>query len=264
MPEGDTIHRTAVNLRRALAGRTIEYVSGRPEVTGKDRIAGTLMSAVEARGKHLIMHFSNHHALHTHMGMTGAWHLYPPQYTWHKPRNQAAIILQTARWCAVCFTPRHLQIITTRELLRTPWLQRLGPDIAGPPIPDDSYLKRIRSQNVVPIGEALVNQTVVSGIGNVYKSEILFLERIHPLTPVAELTDEQLLRLRDQAACLMRRNLNSTARQTRFRGDSQKLWIYGRGGRHCLTCGTTVQMIRQGDLARSTYLCPACQPATPP
>ena len=262
MPEGDTIHQAAINLRKVLQSNQIEDVHGRPEVLKKEDLTGTTVTSIEARGKHLIIHFNNGYALQSHMGMTGSWHLYPLQHPWQKPKNQAAVVLKTSQWYAVCFSPKQLRIITERELLRDPWLQRLGPDILGPPIADEIILNRFRTQNAVPIGEAVMNQTVVSGIGNIYKSETLFLEQIHPLTPVAALTDDQLLKLRDQAVFLMKRNLNNTARQTRFRGDKQKLWVYARSGKPCPKCGTTIQMIRQGNLARSTYLCPECQPQT--
>lgn len=261
MPEGDTIHQAATNLRKVLENNRIKAVTGRPEVRNRERLVETRAIGVEARGKHLIIHFDNEHALHSHMGMTGSWHLYPLQHRWQKPRSQAAIVLTTASWDVVCFSPKQLQILTERKLASDPWLQRLGPDILGPPIDNKTLLNRFRTQNVLPIGEAVMNQTVVSGIGNVYKSEILFLEQIHPQTRVAELTDQQLLKLRDQAVFLMQRNLNNTPRQTRFRGDRQKLWVYGRSGEECLKCGSTIQIIRQGNLARSTYLCPQCQPA---
>ena len=150
--------------------------------------------------------------------------------------------------------------MTETELSRDNYLQRLGPDVLGPPISDDVFLRRVRSQGNTAIGEVVMNQTVVCGIGNIYKSEILFREHIHPLTPTSQLTDEQLLKLRDRAVQLLSRNINNGPRRTRFRGDEQKLWVYQRKGRPCLTCDATIQMIRQGDMARSTYFCPECQP----
>ena len=108
----------------------------------------------------------------------------------------------------------------------------------------------------------MMNQTVVAGIGNVYKSEILFLQQIHPLIKVGELNDRQLLDVRDLAVKFMKLNLTNGSRQTRFRSDSQKLWVYGRKGDACLKCSEAILMLRQGDLARSTYFCPACQAGT--
>jgi endonuclease VIII len=104
-----------------------------------------------------------------------------------------------------------------------------------------------------------MNQTIVSGVGNVYKSEVLFLEQLNPFARVEDLTDEVLLRVVRRGAELMRRNVQGGARTTRFGLDGHRLWVYGRSGKPCLKCGTTLQMRRQGDLGRSTYWCPACQ-----
>lgn len=263
MPEGDTIFRAAANLRKVLDGRRIETAIARPEVGDIQSLRGAMVSSVEARGKHLIIHFDHRIVLHSHMGMTGSWHIYPLGHPWKKPESQAVVTLKTDRYCVVCFTPKQIRIMTERELLRDPYLQRLGPDILGPPIENDVLIARFRSQRHRPIGETLLNQTVVSGIGNVYKSELLFCEGIHPLTPTVTLSDDDLFKLRDLAAFLLRRNLENGPRRTRFRGDEQKLWVYGRRGEPCLKCDATVELIRQGDLARSTYYCPTCQPREP-
>jgi endonuclease-8 len=193
--------------------------------------------------------------------MTGSWHIYRPADVWQKPAAWAAVQLATERCVVVCFSPKLLQLITATQLARDPWLQRLGPDILGAPIDDDVFLARMRSQRDRAIGEAVMNQSVVCGIGNVYKSEILFLEGVHPQTPVSRLTDECLLRLRDQAVFLMRRNVDAAPRRTRFRADSLKLWVYGRQSQECLKCGSVLQLLRQGDTNRSTCFCPVCQPA---
>ena len=263
MPEGDTIHRAAHNLRKVLLDAQIVTIDGRPEVRHKEKLPAATVTGLEARGKHLIFHFDNEVVLHSHMGMTGSWHIYPRNHPWQKPAAQAVVVLTTAQWSVVCFTPKTIRIITARELQRDNYLQRLGPDILGPPIADDVMLQRMRSQNTVSIGEAVMNQTVVCGIGNVYKSEILFLERLHPLNLVGQLSDQQLLKLRDRAVMLMKRNLDNGPRTTRFGGDQQKLWVYGRQDGHCLKCDDTIQLLRQGDSNRSTCFCPTCQVRIP-
>lgn len=260
MPEGDTIYQAATNLRKVLDGRTISFAAGRQELRA-ETVVGHDVNAVEARGKHLLLHFSNQTVLHSHMGMTGSWHIYRKNDAWQKPRPQAFIQLHADNWVVVCFTPKMLRLVTKRELSRDPYLQKLGPDILGPPIDDSVFLSRIRTQNRSSIGEAVINQTIVCGIGNIFKSEVLFLEGIHPEIPVGDINDEVLLRIRDRAASLMKRNLNNGPRKTRFgAADEQKLWVYGRQSDHCLRCGQTVAMVRQGDTARSTYFCPECQP----
>jgi len=259
MPEGDTIHRAAANLRKVLDRQKIVSASGRREVLSVADLAEATVTGVEARGKHLLIHFDSDLVVHSHMGMTGSWHIYRLTDSWQKPDTQAVLVLKTAAWCVVCFTPKLLEIVSETKLRRNSWLTKLGPDILGPPISDDVFLSRMRSQSQHAIGEVLMNQSVVSGIGNVYRSEILHLEHIHPETLVAVLDDAALLSLRDRAVFLMKRNLNNGARTTRFRGEASRLWVYGRRGQPCLKCGTIILMQRQGDNARSTYFCPACQ-----
>ncbi|MEZ6128668.1 MAG: DNA-formamidopyrimidine glycosylase family protein [Planctomycetaceae bacterium] len=260
MPEGDTIFRAAGNLRKVLEGQQIQAASGRPEVGDVDALVGRIVTAVEVCGKHLLLHFSGQRVLHSHMGMTGSWHIYRPDDVWHLSQSAAGIQLQTSRFIVVCFAPKILQLVSQQTLSRNSQLQRLGPDILGPKIADDVFLSRMRTQNVCPVGEAILNQTVVCGIGNVYKSEVLFLECVHPGTRVADLADDCLLQLLNQATFLMKRNLDNAVRRTRFRTDAQSLWVYGRQGEACLKCGTPIQMMRQGAQARSTYFCPTCQP----
>lgn len=260
MPEGDTIFRAARSLRKVLAGRQIESAESDRE-SSVGQLSEATVLGVESRGKHLLIHFDNELVVHSHMGMTGAWHIYPREYQWHKPRELAFLQLSTRQHEAVCFTPDLLEIVTTTRLRRHTYLRRLGPDLLGPPIADDVFVGRMRTQRHSTIGEAVMNQTVVSGIGNVFKSEILFLEQLHPRTPVSRIPDDGLLRLRDRSRFLMTRNLDNGPRRTRFRPDEQFLWVYGRCGESCLKCSDYISMIRQGDLARSTYFCPNCQKA---
>lgn len=259
MPEGDTIHVAARNLRKILVRQTVSAAMSRHDLVDAERMIGRIVVGIEARGKHLLMHFDNDLVLHSHMGMTGSWHIYRRTDAWQKPRQQAFLSMDTSQFQAVCFTPRILKLLTVRQLLRDSYLQRLGPDLLGPPIPPETIIRRFRTQNAVAIGEAVMNQTVVSGIGNVYKSEVLFLERVHPLQKVTLLSDSRLLAICDRAKSLMVRNVDGRMRTTRFAADGIRTWVYGRGGELCLECGERVQIIRQGDLARSTYFCSECQ-----
>ncbi|MEZ6040367.1 MAG: DNA-formamidopyrimidine glycosylase family protein [Planctomycetaceae bacterium] len=259
MPEGDTILRTAINLRKVLPGREIVAATGRRELMEPESLDGRMVCHIEARGKHLLIHFDDARVLHSHMGMTGSWHIYRHDSRWQRPVSHAVFTMKNSDWVVVCFTPKMIKLITNRELMRDSYLQRLGPDILGPPIADDVVIARFRTQDVITIGEAVMNQTVVCGIGNIYKSEILFAERIHPLTRVGELSDDQLIRIRDRAVDLMRKNIYTDERRTRMRGDGFEFWAYGRNGEPCLVCGTRMELIRQGDLARTTCFCPECQ-----
>ncbi|MCA9084220.1 MAG: Fpg/Nei family DNA glycosylase [Planctomycetaceae bacterium] len=266
MPEGDTIHQAAVNLRKVLQSQRVTEVQSRAGLMDGDTIAGRIVNEIEARGKHLLMHVDDGRVLHSHMGMTGSWHMYPaPTLTqakrqWQKSESQAAVTLQTCGWNVVCFSPKVIRLVHEEDLHHDPWLSRLGPDLLKGSVDDFTYLRRIRSQNRVAIGQAMMNQTVISGIGNVYKSEVLFLESIHPLTRVSQLSDAQLLSIKNAATQLLQRNLQNAPRKTRFRSDGVRHWVYGRSGELCLKCGDQIEILRQGDLARSTYFCPGCQP----
>lgn len=259
MPEGDTIHRAAMKLRAVLERATIVSAQGRESIGDVSQLNGQVVQSIEARGKHLLLHFDRGLVIHSHMGMTGSWHVYRHDEPWRKPESFAALQLRTDAICAVCFTPKLLELVTATTLRRNAWLQRLGPDLLGPPVADNIFLARVRSQQHQPIGEVVMNQSVVSGIGNVYKSELLFLEHLHPRQPVSLISDSKLLNLRDRAVGLMRRNVGRTRRRTRFRSDGPGLWVYGRQGEPCVVCGQQIRILRQGDAARSTYFCESCQ-----
>lgn len=191
--------------------------------------------------------------------MTGSWHIYRHGEAWQKPERAAAIVMKTEKFVVVCFSPKLVELITAQQLKRDTYLNRLGPDLLGVETNREDVLVRFRTQNAVPIGQAIMNQTVVCGVGNVYKSEVLFLENIHPLTRVRDLSDKQIEKVVKRASDLMRRNLEGYPRRTRF-SPGGNVWVYLRSGDECRKCGTIVAMIRQGDLARSTYYCPTCQP----
>lgn len=270
MPEGDTIFVAARNLTKVLQSETIASAKA-GDATGMraknwrglqqvSDLAGQTVTSVRSKGKHLLMDFCSGAVLHSHMGMTGSWHIYRPDDIWQKPPKFAAVQLRTNRWCVVCFSPKMIELVTEGALKRDPYFRRLGPDLLQEEISDVQFVARFRTQNTTTIGEAVMNQTVVSGIGNVYKSEVLFCEHLHPKTLVAKLSNERLLALREMSVKLMKRNLRNAPRQTRFAADSQRLWVYGRRDQPCFVCGDRIQMIRQGTLGRSTYFCPNCQP----
>jgi endonuclease-8 len=258
MPEGDTIHRTATRLRSVLPGQVLTLVRGQPPLA-LDRLTGTTVTGVEARGKHLLIHATDGWTLHSHMGMTGSWHLYRPGEAWQKPAHRAQAVLETAAWLAVCFTPKTLELLTRTQLKRHVYLQHLGPDILVEPLAVPEIIERFRRHDTRPLGEAVMDQSIVCGIGNIYKSELLFLERLNPFEPVTQCSQQQLAALVERAHSLMRINLDNAARRTRFRPDGRRFWVYGRHGQACFVCGQKITVQRQGDLGRSTYYCPGCQ-----
>jgi endonuclease-8 len=259
MPEGDTIHRAATRLNKVLAGQEIKRAESRWLGAAADSLQGRQIKNVEARGKHLLIRCDDDRVLHSHMGMTGSWHIYRPGEAWQKPAHRAAISLECLAVCVVCFTPKLLELLSAARMRRHNYLGSLGPDLLAGPPRDKEVLERFRQCNLLPVGQVVLNQTVVSGIGNVYKSEVLFQLRLHPLTLVKDLSDLQLLDLTAQARDQMERNLSGRPRTTRHALDGGRFWVYGRSGKPCYACGTSIKRIRQGDAGRTTYFCPQCQ-----
>lgn len=267
MPEGDTIFRAARTLHAALAGRTVtRFSSTLPDVAGgarHHRIEGRQVSAVEARGKHLIVRFAGGPALHTHMRMTGSWHLYRQGSRWQKSPALARAVIEAGDRVAVCFAAPVVEWLTPGQEAAHAPLQTLGPDVLSPDFDAAAARANLRAQGAREIGDALLDQRALAGIGNVYKSETLFLCGVSPFAPVVSLDAATVDGLVARARALMRANMGSQPglRRTRAALGGQRLWVYRRERQPCLRCGTAIRMKRQGADARSTYWCPACQPA---
>ncbi|MCA1580303.1 MAG: Fpg/Nei family DNA glycosylase [Acidobacteria bacterium] len=263
MPEGDTILRAARTLARALEGKEIvRWWSPLPTLSD-GAFAGSRVVRVEARGKHLLMHFDDGRVLHSHMQMVGSWHVYRPGETWRKPERLARAVLQTVDFVAVCFNAPVLEILTSRGLSRHERLARLGPDLLSESFDPEAARVRLRAIQDLPIGEALLAQNALAGIGNIYKSESLFAAQTSPFLPVALMSDAEIDRIVHSARQLMLANVFSAgrARTTRAGSTGPRYSVYRRSGLPCLSCGTRIRMRRQGTSGRSTYWCPCCQPA---
>ena len=220
------------------------------------------MIRVEARGKHLLIGFDNGLTLRSHLRMSGSWHRYRPAEPWRRPVREASAILETAEAVAVAFNTPVVELLTDADLRRSRPLITLGPDLLASEFDIEEALRRLRERNGEQLGNALLDQQAIAGGGNVYKSEVAFLERLDPWAPVAAFDDGELLAALRTARRLMQVNLRGGARVTTgssVRG--QGLWVYGRVGRPCRRCGTRIERRRQGELARLTYWCPRCQPA---
>jgi endonuclease-8 len=266
MPEGDTIFRTAVVLRSVLVGGTIRAATaqaqpGMRRVPDLDRLVGAAITSVDSRGKQLVIGFDSGLILRTHMRMSGSWHRYRPGERWRLPKIQASVILETADAVAVCFNAPTVELLKDRELARHPTLAALGPDLLAKDFDADAALERLRERSSIELGEALLDQRAVAGIGNVYKSEVCFIERVSPWRPIGELDDGSLARVVATSRRLLRANAAGGARMTTegARG-AGRLWVYGRAGRPCRRCGRLIRARRQGELPRTTYWCPGCQP----
>lgn len=260
MPEGDTIFRTARTLGRVLEGREITRVDGNRRDLLEADLVGRRVATSEARGKNLLLHLDDGRVVYSHMGMKGSWHVYRSGEAWRRPARLAALALENHKFVAVCFTPPTLELLSERAVARHRVLSRLGPDLLASTFDRRAAARRFAQRPELPIGEALMNQTLACGIGNVYKSEVLFVCATSPFTRVGELPAGRLEELLDRARELMLANLDDSTRRTRNALDGEPLWIYGRAGKACRRCRGTVKVRRQGDLGRTTYYCESCQP----
>ncbi|HEV7757995.1 MAG TPA: DNA-formamidopyrimidine glycosylase family protein [Acidimicrobiales bacterium] len=256
MPEGDTLHRTAERLRPALAGGRVTRFSA-PRLRGDRPRPDVRVEDVEARGKNLLVHFDDGLTLRTHLRMTGSWHIYRTGERWQQsPGKARAVIEVDTGWVAVCFAAPVVETYRRGGPEPAP-LARLGPDLCRDDGDLDAVLDRWTALAAPDdeVGVLLLDQRLASGIGNVYRSEVLFFCGLDPFTPAAEIDAATRRRLYATASRLLRANLTTTRRRTL--GDG--LAVYGRPGRPCPKCGTLVRTRRQGEQARSVYWCPKCQ-----
>jgi endonuclease VIII len=257
MPEGDTIHRAANHLRPALEGRRILGVRSALVTLENAGLVGKVVDRVDARGKHLFFDLDDGRSVHSHLGMRGSWRIYAAGAA---PRagESLRLSLETADNVVVCWNAPLVEIVRGKSLPAHPVVGRLGSDPLRPDFDAARVLLALREQGQRPIAEALLDQRVIAGIGNVYKSELLFLCRTNPFAPAAALDTAKLAALVETARRLMRANVHGHGRTTRRASDGSRVWVYRRSGQPCLHCGARVRM-RRGALGRSTYYCPSCQ-----
>jgi len=275
MPEGDTVFRAARALDRALAGKAVtRFETGyAPLARGNDDrpMIGRTVERVEARGKWLLMFFSGDVILLTHMLMNGSWHIYRVGERWRRARRDLRILIETADWLAVGFTIPVAEFHTAASLQKKTGLMALGPDLLKDSFDRQAALERIRGHAGDEIAVVLLDQRVMAGIGNEFKSEICFACGVHPFVPVNALTPAQLERILDVSRKFLainitedeagRKTANNGSRRTMNSIDpSRRSWVYGRRGEPCRRCGAAILMRRQGAEARTTFWCPACQP----
>jgi len=298
MPEGDTIFRAARTLHRALAGHVVTRFDTAyaplARVHDDTPITGRTIEAVDARGKHLVMRFSGDLtgsdaalsraasggpvgarlqfawrgplALRTHMRMHGSWHVYRPGERWQRPPREMRVLVATADLVAVGFNIVDAEFEAASAVGTRDAIADLGPDLLAPGFDAAEAIRRLRERGAVPIAEALLDQRALAGIGNVFKSEVLFEGGVHPETRVDALSDARLAGLVDIARRQLAANVVETMprfgrRTTGRMAIAEGLWVYGRGGRPCRRCGTPITFARLGLGARPTYWCPRCQTA---
>lgn len=268
MPEGDTIHSLAQSFRPKLVGEPIEELSiaRHGSVT---RAHGSKVVTVDAIGKHMLIGFDCGITLRVHLGMKGRWCTYDRGENWSPRKGLASVFLATPKLEFACFRAAQAEVIATAKLAESRALARLGPDLLAEQCDISEIVKRIRSDapSERAIADTLLDQWFAAGIGNVYKSEVLFQCRINPLTPVCQLSDDTLTKIYTTARDSLASNLGAGPRRTFTEGRRRyarvslapRSWVYGRHHKPCLECGTTIVVHKCGDFARTTYYCPNCQ-----
>ncbi len=274
MPEGDTIFRAARTLHRALAGQTItRFESVFPHLTRVDHdspIRGRIVEGVESRGKHLLIRLSGGLVLRTHMRMNGSWHIYRRGERWFRPRHEMRIVLETDAFEAVAFNVPVAELAAPARILAAGPVRQLGPDPLSPEFEASEAVDRILARGEGEIADVLLDQTAIAGLGNIFKSEVLFVARIDPWAAVRSLARADVERIVAEAVRLMRANVAAGVRGgiTTYGGlrrrptrddPGPRNWVYGRAGRPCRRCGTPISWRKQGPHARSTYWCERCQ-----
>jgi len=275
MPEGDTVWLAARRLHDRMAGQPITASDFRWPSLATASVTGNVLVEVVPRGKHLLFRFDDGRTLHTHFRMEGSWHLYRHGDRWKGgPASQVRVVLSTAEWVAVGYRLPVVELLATTQ--ESSVVGHLGPDILGPDWDLDCALANLRSRPERTIGMALLDQRNLAGIGNIYRTEALFLAGVHPATQVREVGD--LVGVVEHARRLMERNKGRPSQSTTGEeGFGRAHYVFERGRKPCRRCGSTVKVTEQADdlgpgqvsllgpaaagAPRLTYWCPTCQPA---
>ena len=262
MPEGDTVWRAARALDRALSGRVLTRTDVRVPAYATWDLAGAHVVETVSRGKHLLTRIDGEQrwTLHTHLKMEGGWRVLRPGQRWPRPAHTARVVLETADAVAVGFALGIVEFVARDD--EDSIVGHLGPDLLGPDWDADEAVARLQEHPDRAIKEALLDQTRLAGIGNLYASELCFISGVAPQTRVGDVAD--LSRIMARAHQLLDQNRHRAVQSTT--GDlsrGRNLWVYGRGGRPCRRCGTRIVETETGDEGRRrvTYQCPSCQPA---
>ncbi|WP_410654425.1 DNA-formamidopyrimidine glycosylase family protein [Amycolatopsis sp. lyj-112] len=265
MPEGDTVFLAGKVLDKALAGKTLLRGEFRvPQLATAD-LAGRDVLGVGTVGKHLLTRFSGDLTLHSHLRMDGKWAVYPAGASWRSPAHQARVILATDDIQAIGFRVQDLELVPTDEESRL--VGHLGPDLLDPQWTDEHAARAAAALAADPdreLGDALLDQRIMAGIGNLYKVEICFLLKVSPWTPVSGVDPAK-------AVALGRKLLVANAWRheqitTGDPGRGRRQWVYERTRQGCFRCGGKVEVLQQGTghQQRPTWFCPKCQPGPRP
>jgi endonuclease-8 len=258
MPEGDTIHNAARRVGAALVGKPIEAIETPQPRHARDRwperLEGRAVRSVDAHGKHLFLRFDGDLTLHSHLRMGGLWGVYRRGRRWRRSPRRAWLVIRTPDHEVVQFDGPVLELMTESRTRFDQRLARLGPDILAPELDERAFLRRLREdEQSRGIGDALLDQRNIAGIGNLWKAEACFLAGVSPWRPTGEIPDRKAVEIVEGIRPLMRASAEGGFQE-------RDRWVYGRQGRPCRRCKTIIRARGQGDDNRTTYWCPTCQP----
>ena len=252
MPEGDTIHRAARRIDAALGGRELAVADApnprSPIHNRSGELAGATLERAEACGKHLLLHFSGDRVIHSHLGMSGRWFV---RADGRLPHGRPWLVLASGRGVASQSGGKLLRLVSASRARNDPALLQLGPDPLRPEFDPEAAAARLLAYELsAGVGEALNDQSLIAGIGNVIRIEACFLPGVSPWRKVGELTGEEARAIVDAAQWVMKKSLERGTRPKR---------IYGRSRAPCPRCGGSIRVHGQGDANRVTYWCDGCQ-----
>jgi endonuclease VIII len=272
MPEGDTIHSAARRVGAALVGQEILSLETPQARHRLDRwpgcLAGRAVRSVDAHGKHLFVRFEGDLTIHSHLRMGGSWRVYRHGERWRRAPRRAWLIIRTAEHEVVQFDGPVLELMTEGRARSDQRLAALGPDVLALELDEDTYLRRLREDDPTrAVGDALLDQRNLAGIGNIWKSEGCYLAKLDPWRPLSRVSEEEALAVVRGIRPLMRESVDHGGRVETFRptgrrrvsGRERRTWVYGRGGLPCRVCSTLIRARTQGDDNRTTYWCQSCQ-----
>jgi endonuclease-8 len=256
MPEGDTIHHAANRIRPILAGAVPEIRTPHPRLRADrwpERLAGRAVRAVDAHGKHLFLHFDGDLLIHSHLRMTGSWGTYDHGQRWGRSPRRAWLVMSARDSDVVQFDGPVLELMTESRSRFDQRIAGLGPDIVAEDFDEGRFLRRLREEDPTrPIGDVLLQQQVVAGIGNLWKAEGCFEARVDPWRPAGKVSDEEALRI----VRMLRPRMQQSARDGFAARDRA---VYRRDGMPCPRCGATIVQRGQWEDNRTTWWCPGCQ-----
>jgi endonuclease-8 len=259
MSEGDGVHRAASALRTALAGKPMVRFDAAC-LMGPTPRAGRVVERVENHGKHIEIVWDDNMVLHTNLRLSGSWHVYRHGEPWRKPYQQMSVAIEVADRVVVCFNAAVTETYRIPDKRRHPGMGRLGPDLCHSNTDPSMVVNLLLSyaDGAARLGEVLLDQRVVRGVGNVYRCEVLWATELSPFARIDALTEHDAIRVINAAATMLRANMQQ-AECAAMVAEKGGLAVYGRNGQRCRRCGETIDCRPLGQHGRMLYWCRGCQ-----